>query len=82
MRGDGHYDSQQRFGLYRWHITDPIRFEKASRSPSRPSAGATADATSLCRTISPPPYSGTSPNRIRPSRRCRKRTSSRSTNAQ
>jgi hypothetical protein len=29
IRGDGHYDSQQRFGLYRWHITDPIRFEKS-----------------------------------------------------
>ncbi|MDP4262215.1 MAG: DUF2961 domain-containing protein [Bacteroidota bacterium] len=28
IRGDGHYDVQQRFGLYRWHITDPIRFEK------------------------------------------------------
>jgi hypothetical protein len=28
IRGDGHYGSQQRFGLYRWHITDPIRFEK------------------------------------------------------
>ena len=28
IRGDGHYDSQQRFGLYRWHITDPIRFDK------------------------------------------------------
>jgi hypothetical protein len=28
VRGDGHYDVQQRFGLYRWHITDPIRFEK------------------------------------------------------
>ncbi len=28
LRGDGHYNSQQRFGLYRWHITDPIRFEK------------------------------------------------------
>jgi hypothetical protein len=29
IRGDGHYQSQQRFGLYRWHITDPIRFEKS-----------------------------------------------------
>lgn len=29
IRGDGHYGSQQRFGLYRWHITDPIRFEKS-----------------------------------------------------
>lgn len=28
LRPDGLYDSQQRFGLYRWHITDPIRFEK------------------------------------------------------
>lgn len=28
IKGDGHYDMAQRFGLYRWHITDPIRFEK------------------------------------------------------
>lgn len=28
IRGDGHYDVMQRFGLYRWHITDPIRFDK------------------------------------------------------
>ncbi len=28
IRPDGLYDSQQRFGLYRWHITDPIRFDK------------------------------------------------------
>jgi hypothetical protein len=28
IRGDGHYDVQQRFGLYRWHIMDPIRFDK------------------------------------------------------
>jgi hypothetical protein len=28
IRGDGHYDIAQRFGMYRWHITDPIRFEK------------------------------------------------------
>jgi hypothetical protein len=26
IRPDGVYNSQQRFGLYRWHITDPIRF--------------------------------------------------------
>ncbi|MHC4712489.1 MAG: glycoside hydrolase family 172 protein [Planctomycetota bacterium] len=25
---DGLYRSQQRFGMYRWHIMDPIRFEK------------------------------------------------------
>ena len=28
IRGDGHYEVMQRFGLYRWHIQDPIRFEK------------------------------------------------------
>jgi len=28
IRGDGHYEIAQRFGLYRWHIMDPVRFEK------------------------------------------------------
>ncbi|PTX96142.1 hypothetical protein DB345_10105 [Spartobacteria bacterium LR76] len=28
IRPDGVYNSQQRFGMYRWHIVDPIRFEK------------------------------------------------------
>jgi hypothetical protein len=28
VRPDGHYDSQTRFGLSRWHIRDPIRFQK------------------------------------------------------
>jgi len=27
IRPNGVYDSQQRFGMYRWHITDPIRFD-------------------------------------------------------
>lgn len=27
IAGDGCYASQQRFGMYRWHIVDPIRFE-------------------------------------------------------
>ncbi|MDU1892410.1 MAG: glycoside hydrolase family 172 protein [Dysgonomonas sp.] len=31
IRPDGTYRSQQRFGMYRWHITDPIRFEKDLR---------------------------------------------------
>ena len=31
IKGDGHYEIAQRFGLYRWHITDPIRFEKDLR---------------------------------------------------
>ncbi|MDR1146096.1 MAG: DUF2961 domain-containing protein [Verrucomicrobiales bacterium] len=28
LRPDGVYRSQTRFGLYRWHLTDPVRFEK------------------------------------------------------
>ncbi|MEQ9461507.1 MAG: DUF2961 domain-containing protein [Phycisphaeraceae bacterium] len=28
IRPDGVYESQQRFGLYRWHIPDPIRFHQ------------------------------------------------------
>ena len=28
---DGTYKSQQRFGMYRWHIMDPIRFDKDLR---------------------------------------------------
>jgi D-arabinan exo alpha-(1,3)/(1,5)-arabinofuranosidase (non-reducing end) len=28
---DGLYQSQQRFGMYRWHIMDPIRFEEDLR---------------------------------------------------
>lgn len=28
IRPDGLYRSQQRFGMYRWHIMDPIRFQK------------------------------------------------------
>jgi len=31
IRGDGHYQVMQRFGMYRWHIVDPIRFEKSLR---------------------------------------------------
>ena len=38
IRPDGLYDAQQRFGMYRWHITDPVRFEeniKGNYSPGR-----------------------------------------------
>jgi hypothetical protein len=31
IRGDGHYEIMQRFGMYRWHISDPIRFDKDLR---------------------------------------------------
>jgi hypothetical protein len=31
IRPDGNYRSQTRFGMYRWHIMDPIRFERDLR---------------------------------------------------
>lgn len=31
LRPDGLYRSQMRFGMYRWHIPDPIRFERTLR---------------------------------------------------
>ena len=31
IRPDGAYQANTRFGLYRWHITDPIRFDKDLR---------------------------------------------------
>lgn len=31
IKPDGSYKSQQRFGMYRWHIMDPIRFYKDLR---------------------------------------------------
>jgi Protein of unknown function (DUF2961) len=31
LRPDGLYRSQMRFGMYRWHIPDPIRFQQTAR---------------------------------------------------
>lgn len=31
IRPDGRYSSQQRFGMYRWHISDPVRFKQDLR---------------------------------------------------
>ena len=31
LRPDGLYDSQQRFGMYRWHVPDPIYFHEDLR---------------------------------------------------
>jgi hypothetical protein len=28
LRPDGHYEANTRFGLYRWHVMDPIRFDQ------------------------------------------------------
>ncbi len=31
IKPDGLYQSQQRFGMYRWHVMDPVRFEQDLR---------------------------------------------------
>ena len=31
IRPDGVYQSQTRFGMYRWHVTDPVRFQRDLR---------------------------------------------------
>lgn len=31
IRPDGKYRSQQRFGMYRWHVVDPVRFQQDLR---------------------------------------------------
>ncbi len=31
IRSDGVYNSQMRFGMYRWHIVDPVRFQQDLR---------------------------------------------------
>jgi hypothetical protein len=31
IKPDGHYQSQQRFGMYRWHVMDPVRFRQDLR---------------------------------------------------
>ena len=31
IKPDGLYQSQQRFGMYRWHVMDPLRFQKDLR---------------------------------------------------
>ncbi len=31
LKPDGLYQTQQRFGLYRWHIVDPVRFDSDLR---------------------------------------------------
>ena len=58
IKPDGLYRSQQRFGMYRWHVMDPIRFQRGSAGDDpgarlalaarRPDA-----ATCRCRTTSP-----------------------------
>ena len=73
IRPDGIYRSQQRFGLYRWHIMDPIRFESDLRVTIQALGWRTREGTGAicrCRTTSPRSPTGTRPCRPRPSRLC------------
>jgi D-arabinan exo alpha-(1,3)/(1,5)-arabinofuranosidase (non-reducing end) len=78
IRPDGLYRSQQRFGMYRWHITDPIRSVTPSASRCRRSAGDRSRAdTCRSRTTSPPSPFGIRRYRRARCRRCRRGTSCR-----
>ena len=73
IRPDGVYASQQRFGLYRWHIIDPIRFEADLRVTIQALGWRTergTAATCRCRTTSPRSPTGTRRRRPRRSPRC------------
>lgn len=47
IRPDGLYSSQQRFGMYRWHIQDRIRFQEKIRVSIQP-LGVRCDSQYLC----------------------------------
>ena len=81
LRPDGTYRSQQRFSLYRWHITDPIRFRSDLRVTMQALGWRADRATSSCRTTSRPSPTGTRRCRSRRSRRCPIATPGRSSDA-
>lgn len=56
---DRFYNSQMRFGMYRWHITDPVRFEKSCALPFKRWAGVMTSATYRFRMILHPSRIGT-----------------------
>ena len=73
--------SQQRFGMYRWHLRgpDPLLRAACRRSTSRRSGGAAAGATCRCATTSPRPRCSTSTARPPDGRSPRPQTTWRST---
>jgi len=75
IKPDGLYQAQQRFGLYRWHIMDPIRFTDDLRVTIQAlgwrSSSAAPRATCRSRTTSRRQRTGTRPSRTRHFRRCR-----------
>ena len=68
---DGLYQSQKRFGAYRFHIADPIRFAENLRVTIQALGWRDAAGTCPCRTISPRWPSGTRRRPPRPSPPCR-----------
>ena len=82
LRPDGTYRSQQRFSLYRWHLTDPIRFRSDLRVTMQALGWRRGRALpASCRTTSPPSPTGTRRCRSRRSRRCPTATRARSSDA-
>ena len=71
LKPDGLYQSQQRFGMYRFHLTDPIRFDEDLHVEIQ-AAGAAKGVTCRCRTTSLRSHTGIRPNRIACFLHCRK----------
>ena len=67
------YVPGQRFGLYRWHIPDPVRFEKDLKVTIQALGWHRAGATCRLRTTSPRSPTGTRSSPTPSSRRCRTR---------
>ncbi|EUA76385.1 hypothetical protein I553_7484 [Mycobacterium xenopi 4042] len=59
IRPDGLYRSQQRFGMYRWHLLDPIHFHAELRVDIQALGWKSRGATSPGMTTSPPPRCST-----------------------
>ena len=51
LRPDGFFRSQMPFGLYRWHITDLVRFKKDLRVTIQALGWREGGITCLCKTI-------------------------------
>ncbi len=72
IKPDGLYRSQQRFGMYRWHIMDPVRFQHDLRVTIQALGHLrrASRATFPCRMTSPRRPFGIRLSRTRRSRRC------------
>ena len=75
---DAIYVPLQRFGLYRWHIADPVRFEKDLKVTIQALGWKTGRPICRWKTTSPRWPTGIKPSRTPSSPRCRRRTAWRS----